>query len=299
MDQSRQRADQVNSVFVKENELILAVNASAKELHDLLVSAYGEEYYYDTFQSNFTVDETSYPLPANFFKLAGVDIETGIGAAKFWPVDKFSNRHRNRDVAFAYTGLLIKYRLRGGNLIFAPAPRDARAYKIHYTPTARKLIKQSFVEADVIFASDQIILTAHGLLAGAPIQFTTTSALPTPLLTNTVYYVLVVDANTIQVALTEGGAAIILTDDGTGPHTALSAFDGINGWENYIVVDVARKMLDKEESDSRHLTAEKKEILGKLEQLARNRDSGEPEQVTDVDPLGLSDEVPLRHPLPL
>jgi len=299
MDQSRQRADQVNSVFVEEVELILAVNASAKELHDLLVTAYGEEYYYETVQSNFTVDDPSYPLPANFFKLAGVDIETGSGTAKFWPVDKFSNRHRNRDVVFAYTGLLLKYRLRGGSLIFAPPPRDGRAFKIHYTPTARKLIKQSFEEADVIFASDRITLTAHGLLAGAPIQFTTTTTLPSPLVTNTVNYVLVVDANTIQVALTEGGAAIVLTDAGTGTHTALSAFDGINGWENYIVVDVARKMLDKEESDSRHLSAEKQEIIGKLEQLARNRDSGEPEQITDVDPLGLSDEVPLRHPLPL
>ena len=69
MDQSRQKADQVNSGFVRENELILAVNASAKELHDLLVSAYGEEYYYQTFQGNFVVNDPSYPLPANFFKL--------------------------------------------------------------------------------------------------------------------------------------------------------------------------------------------------------------------------------------
>jgi len=301
MDQSRQRADQVNSTFVAEEELILAVNASAKKLHDLLVSAYGDEYFFDDFSGNFTVDLAEYPVPANFYKLLGVDFETGPGTGKFTVVDRYQNRQRNRDVVYtytgiyAYTGTLLEYRLRGGNLVFAPPPTDTRLYKINYTPTARKLIKQTLVAADIIFASDQITVTAHGLLADAPVQFTTKGTLPAPLAADTVYFAIIVNVNTIQVAATAGGTAIDLTDAGSDGHTIMSAFDGINGYEDFIVVDVARKMLDKEESDSRHLVAEKVRIIGELEQISRNRDTGEPEKITDVDPFG-SILFPLRFP---
>lgn len=299
MDQSRQRADQVNSGFVADAELILAVNASARKLHDLLVSAYGDEYFFETFTDNFTANIAGYPVPANFYKLAGVDFETGVGTGKFTTVDKYTNKERNRDIVFSYRGSVLEYRLRGGNLVFAPVPKDTRSYKINYTPTARKLIKQALATADVVIATDRITVTAHGLLADAPVQFTTDATLPTPLFVDTVYFAIIVDVNTIQIAATLGGTAIDITVQGTGPHTIGSAFDGINGYEDYIVVDVARKMLDKEESDSRHLVLEKQQIISELEQISRNRDSGEPERITDVDPFSTIGDIPLRYPPPL
>lgn len=60
----------------------------------------------------------------------------------------------------------------------------------------------------------------HGLAANTPIAFTTTGALPTGLTAGTVYYVLNPAADTFQVAVTAGGAAIDTSGTQSGTHTA-------------------------------------------------------------------------------
>ena len=59
--------------------------------------------------------------------------------------------------------------------------------------------------------------------------------------------------------------------------------DGVNGWEEYIVVDTAIKMLAKEESSITHLTAQKNNLLKRIETMSQNRDYDQPEQITDSD----------------
>ena len=58
--------------------------------------------------------------------------------------------------------------------------------------------------------------------------------------------------------------------------------DGINGWEEYIVIDAAIKMLAKEESSTTHLEREKAAMLERIETMAANRDSGQPEKISDT-----------------
>lgn len=65
--------------------------------------------------------------------------------------------------------------------------------------------------------------TAHGLVNGQPISFTTTGALPSPLASNTTYYVLNSAANTFNVEAFIGGGAIATTSAGSGAHTLWSA----------------------------------------------------------------------------
>lgn len=62
--------------------------------------------------------------------------------------------------------------------------------------------------------------------------------------------------------------------------------DGINGWEEYIVVDAAIKALTKEESDTNVLMMQKQGLLKRIEDMAQNRDAGECEKVTDVTTSG-------------
>ena len=57
--------------------------------------------------------------------------------------------------------------------------------------------------------------------------------------------------------------------------------DGVSGWEEYIVVDVAIKMLTKEESDPSIFAAQKAEMNKRLDEMAKNRNLGEPQTVTD------------------
>lgn len=65
-------------------------------------------------------------------------------------------------------------------------------------------------------------LTAHGLVAGDAVYFTTTGALPTGLSANTIYYVIStgLTSDNFQVSATRGGAAINTSGSQSGTHTA-------------------------------------------------------------------------------
>lgn len=57
--------------------------------------------------------------------------------------------------------------------------------------------------------------------------------------------------------------------------------DGISGWTEYIVVDAAIKMKDKEESDVSVLGARKQMLIQRIEAAAENRDAAMPMTVSD------------------
>lgn len=61
--------------------------------------------------------------------------------------------------------------------------------------------------------------TAHSFANGAEVSFTTTGALPAPLTTSDIYFVVGAAANTFNLSLTPGGAAIATTSAGSGTHT--------------------------------------------------------------------------------
>jgi hypothetical protein len=58
--------------------------------------------------------------------------------------------------------------------------------------------------------------------------------------------------------------------------------DGINGWEEYIVVDAARKCLQKEESDTSAMVQEKEMLRQRIINMAARRDAGMPKSITDL-----------------
>ncbi len=61
-----------------------------------------------------------------------------------------------------------------------------------------------------------------------------------------------------------------------------STLDGINGWEEYVVVDAARKCLAKEESDTTFLIAEKEALRQRIIAMSARRDAGMPKSITDL-----------------
>ena len=80
------------------------------------------------------------------------------------------------------------------------------------------------IPGDVNATTDQITVTAHGASSGdGPVQFTTDGTLPAPLVANTNYWLIAIDANTVQVATSkanaDAGTAIDLTAAGSGTHT--------------------------------------------------------------------------------
>lgn len=72
-------------------------------------------------------------------------------------------------------------------------------------------------------ATDELTVTAHGLVAEQIVRVSSTGTLPAGLVAATDYFVIIVDANTIQLALSRAdaiaGTQIDITDAGTGTHT--------------------------------------------------------------------------------
>lgn len=59
-------------------------------------------------------------------------------------------------------------------------------------------------------------------------------------------------------------------------------YDDFNGYAEYVIIDVAIKMMQKEESDVRVLASQKSAMKNRIEEMAKNRDANEPDSVSDV-----------------
>lgn len=89
-----------------------------------------------------------------------------------------------------------------------------------------------------------ITYTAHGLVTGQAIYFTTSGTLPSPLQPNVIYYVHTVNnANSFTIAATRGGSDINTTTAGSGTHTINTA--SINVVHNLGSLDITIELYDK------------------------------------------------------
>lgn len=68
----------------------------------------------------------------------------------------------------------------------------------------------------------------------------------------------------------------------TLPTADSDVIDGVNGWEEFIVIDAAIKALQKEESDCSVLLMQKQAIVHRLESESQNRDAGSPARVVET-----------------
>lgn len=89
--------------------------------------------------------------------------------------------------------------------------------------------------------TDQLTVTAHGLVDEQIVRLSTTDTLPAGLSTGTDYYVIYVDANTIKLATTRAnaiaGTPIDITDAGTGTHTETPSALSVSMKAQYAVTE--------------------------------------------------------------
>lgn len=105
-----------------------------------------------------------------------------------------------------------------GQIRFKEAIKSCKPYEFKIEWSADCLTQANVT----IGASDGVItLNNHGFVAGAPVSFSSTGALPTGLTAGTTYYVVStgLTQNAFRVAATPGGSAITTTAAGTGTHT--------------------------------------------------------------------------------
>ena len=141
--QSRQRSDMENSEFVSDAELTSYINASIAELHDLLIAAYNEDYYMEEHLFTANGTDINYALPADFYKLRGVDVRQN--ASGSWGTVKRFNFNRRNEQQNAFTWNLLglpylEYRLVGSNIRFNRTADNNTEFRIYYYPRAVKLV---------------------------------------------------------------------------------------------------------------------------------------------------------------
>lgn len=159
--QARDRADMTNSQFVSDSELVNYINGSIAELHDLLIAAYDNDYFITEYSFNTAANTASYALPADFYKLRGVD--TRIGSDQWFTIQPFNFNERNSQnelVTYLAYGNNFRYRLVGSNITFTPVPTSVYSIKMWYIPVATKLSSDSDVLSDLNQFSEYVIVDA-------------------------------------------------------------------------------------------------------------------------------------------
>ena len=283
-----------SSGFVSDLAIATHINNSGKELYDILVGTYGSDYFMSR-PANFTtnnIDEV-FPLPDGiitfndnegnpfiaepFYKLAGVDLQLGATPQSYVTLRTFPFGERNKfsvpNFASFYGFTNIRYRLYGSNpqkIWFTPLPAAGLTIRIRYTPKMPNIVS-SFV--------------VNGTIATNTL---TTSDLLTPQVNQNIFGP-GIPANTVISAIPTPGT-LTLSQTLTAPvvnqvvqvFSYTQTMDWYNGWEEYIVIDAAIKMLGKEESDVGVLAARKKDIFMRIQSIAENRDEGAAAKTVDV-----------------
>lgn len=161
---SKQRADMVNSQFLTDSEWNANINNSYFELYDLLVTAYGEEYFSATpVQFNTDGSTQIYPLPdgvttftnaltnatgyvaSPFYKLLGVDIGPNQGPNGWVSIKRFNFIDRNmffypNTNSTLYGVFNMSYRLLGTGIEFIPLPAAGQPIRLWYIPRMTMLL---------------------------------------------------------------------------------------------------------------------------------------------------------------
>lgn len=302
--QAQQRADMVNSQFVSTVEWNRYLTASFKELYDLLITSYGDEYYMATPYNFSTVsNQTLYTLPdglttvdtetslvaAPFYKLFGLELKVTASPDSWVTLRNFTFTERNKyqltNLYIARGVLAYLYRVVGSNLWLTPIPVGSQNVQMWYAPKPTNLMAEvscgTTSSSATITTSDTSQLAVGMSVADLVLPQGATQIIPTgatiaSIVTNTSF------------AIAGGTAGATATGYLLGCWSDSTTLDGISGWEEYVVIDAAMKACIKEESSTaQELMAEKMAMKERIQSTAADRDAGLPSRVTDSTSIDL------------
>lgn len=135
-------ADMRNSQFIDQSgaagsELLRYVNLAYKDLYQQIILA--KEFYFTTTVSfPITAGTASYALPADFYKLDGVDLALD-SSGRYLTLTPFMFKERNKfrsglALSVAPYGQVFKYMLVGSDIQFVPLPSQTSTIQLWYTP---------------------------------------------------------------------------------------------------------------------------------------------------------------------
>ena len=156
-----------SSEFVGDSEFNYYINSALRELHDILVQSYGENYYVKSATITTTPQQEEYAISSivtddDFYKLKGLDAQ--LNGDDFFTLQRFNFNERNRFQNFGtwdYLGLTnVRYQLLGSNLRLSPAPDGEVLLRMWYIPSAQNLTDDADIYDDINGYSDYIVASA-------------------------------------------------------------------------------------------------------------------------------------------
>lgn len=149
---AQNRADMAVSSFISDSEWTEMINASLAELHGLIVQSFGEDYFLTTADLSYAAGATTASVPADFFKIRGVDVLVSSGTPnRYATLRQFNWNTRN---AWTSPGMVdmgvvsgwwsnLRYRVYQGSLLLTPPPGSAITVRLWYIPVVTVLSAES------------------------------------------------------------------------------------------------------------------------------------------------------------
>jgi hypothetical protein len=138
----RQRADMETSQFVTDSEINGLINASIAELYDVIAQKYGNDYFAVSTQFTLANGAQSQALPADFYKLLGVDSRLDQNA--WQTVNRFEFSERNlRDsqlLRIPAGNPEFRYKLFGNEIRFDVPMSQSTEIRVWYVPFPVQLV---------------------------------------------------------------------------------------------------------------------------------------------------------------
>lgn len=160
-DRARQRADMERSQYISDAELNTYLQHSWFELYDILVSRF-EDYYTVSTTSTLAGGQSQITLPADFYKLRGVDYQ--LDATTYTTLRHFNflernKRARNFDRLIAGRRNIV-YRLMADKLLLLPEQDAAGTYRLWYIPRCPTFVNDASTVTNVLDFDEYIVVDA-------------------------------------------------------------------------------------------------------------------------------------------
>lgn len=153
--EAQQRINKENSQFYSTQEWNSMLSQSYKELYDILIQKFGDDYFLAnpyTYTTSGTIDSTTmqstYPLPMDFYKLMRVEVALNPADPNSWVTlrqfDAIQANLWNYPNVYTFYGITnLRYRLWGDNLVVVPIPSAGQTLRILYSPRPNQLINDT------------------------------------------------------------------------------------------------------------------------------------------------------------
>lgn len=137
-------ADMRNSKFIDQSgtadsELIRYANIAYRDLYNTIIQA-NNQYFTTSYNISILGGTDEYSLPADFYKLDGVDLQIDASSKRYLTLRPFMFQERNKfrsGLAFTNSpyGQVFKYLMVGSKIRFLPIPSMSGTVVLWYTPT--------------------------------------------------------------------------------------------------------------------------------------------------------------------